>query len=321
MPSCRWDRSPAKPGSAGVAPVHALAAALSSGSTFERRALWRGAATMLAAWLSSCAPALSSFTPAHVTRVKGLQAEGGVDVSYSRGAVAQLIDVTRDLARGAGEAPLDEDQRRRLIQGATALLLSPPSVVSHIGLAVGVAEDAEVQGRLTSGGFRLGGRYQFLHQEEHGVDLSSGLGIGRIRSELVLLDTLDLVEFQPFVRFQFDVPILVGRSGEWYRWWAGPRLMFVTYDSGLSVELPPVEAADFEGSTIVAELDGHGVYVGAQAGVALGYQHVFLAVELTLAHFAAQADVGTSGTGSVGSVDLEGSGAVIHPGVALMLEF
>src|SRR5688572_4090435 len=46
----------------------------------------------------ACAPALSSFTPAHVAPRKHVQAEVGLDVSIPTGTIGHVVDVGEALA-------------------------------------------------------------------------------------------------------------------------------------------------------------------------------------------------------------------------------
>lgn len=277
---------------------------------------------LLAALLSiSCAPALSSFSPAHVPEKGHVQAEAGTDVSAPAGALSTLRSAGKSLEGSASDKPLSDDEQRELTRSAWALATNPPSLTTHLGVGVGLAENLELQGRLTSGAWRVAGRYQLLDQAEHGVDFTTGLGMGRFKSSLDALDILDVVEFDDFTRWQVDLLSAFGQHGDWYRWWGGPRVAFVTYEAGMSMTLPAIEEAGYAGSNTAIDLSGSGWYLGGQVGGALGYKRVFLAVELTVAQFLGGATLRTSGGDSLGTYRVDSSGLVVVPGVGLLGEF
>jgi hypothetical protein len=73
----------------------------------------------------------------------------------------------------------------------------------------------------------------------------------------------------------------------------------------------------------LASFEGHAIYYGGVAGVAVGYRYIFLALELTVAELVGSADVTavmTAATEPVArSADL--SGLVFYPTFGLMGEF
>jgi hypothetical protein len=77
-----------------------------------------------------------------------------------------------------------------------------------------------------------------VHGLEHGVDLSTGLGGAHYSYELPLSDQIPLLELKDYSRWQLDVPLLVGRHGDRYRWWAGPRMLVAFYGTELDFEQP-----------------------------------------------------------------------------------
>ena len=82
-----------------------------------------------------CAPALSSFTPAHVAPKKHVQAELGFDVSVPTGTITDVVDQGATLGNAARNREPTEDEQRQLFEAGAALGLNPPSLVSHVGVA------------------------------------------------------------------------------------------------------------------------------------------------------------------------------------------
>jgi len=88
--------------------------------------------------------------------------------------------------------------------------------------------------------------------------------------EIAAVDNvLAMIEIEDFVRWSIDLPIAVGEHGDWYRWWAGPRLIYTSGSQSMRLMLPgePEEAAsisttDVLGSSAAVDLDGLVVYPG-----------------------------------------------------------
>jgi len=252
------------------------------------------------------------MTPAEVAKPKHVQMEMGMDVSVPAGVLSDLVSAGEALADS--QTALDAEQQRRLLRAGTSLALNPPSANAHLGVGVGIGYGAELQGRLVSGGWRLGGRYQFLNAKDHGIDFSAGLGLGRT-SWSIGTDTFEpVLEFKDYSRWQFDLPLLFGTSGTWYRWWGGPRILLGSYSAGMKLT-PPTETQSYS-----VELTGTSAYLGGQLGGALGYKHIFLAAELTLVNFSTDAKLATHGAGA-GDFTTSVSGLVVYPAVGLMGDF
>ncbi|WP_437736336.1 hypothetical protein [Sorangium sp. So ce1335] len=271
---------------------------------------------LLCLWMCGCAPALSTFQPAHVADKGHVQAELGFDVSIPTGAIASLIDAGIVLADVAESRELSERERQTLFEAGGALALNPPSATPHVGIGYTALDRWELNLRYTTSALRLGTRYQILKRARDGVDLTAGVGVGRYVLGFPVVSVLDIVELDDFTRWQVDLPIQIGTAGTWYRVWGGPRLMFTTFDAGLTVNLP--ELTGYPGEREIASMSGTGLYVGGQAGVAFGYKHVFLGIELTLAELFTGGELSVLGEREV-EVDLDSF--VVYPTVGLMVEF
>lgn len=265
---------------------------------------------------SGCAPALSSFTPAHVAPRKHLQVEAGVDVSVPTGSIVEVIEAGETLADAGTERELTEDEQQRLFRAGAALALNPPSATPHLGIGYTLFDRFEVGARYSIGAWRLGVRYQALEQAKTGVDLSVGLGGARYVYEFPVSDQIPLLELKDFTRWQLDVPLLVGRHGDWYRWWAGPRLLFTFYGTELEFGQPSIPGVTTE-KVVLASLDGAATYLGGQLGGAIGYKYVFFGFELTCARFWTNAKLKLVDD----ERDLALESWIIYPGFALLGEF
>jgi hypothetical protein len=267
--------------------------------------------------LAGCAPALSSFTPAHVAKHKHVQAELGMDVSIPTGSLSALMDAGEVLANGAEERELTEAEQEKLFQAGAALALNPPSATPHIGVGYTLLERLELNGRYSIGAWRLGARYQILEQARHEVDLTVGLGGARYVYEFPIKDQIPVLTLEDFTRWQVDVPLLVGQHGDWYRWWGGPRALFTFYGTELTFHQPAIPGILDEEKAVLGSLDGSGNYLGGQLGGALGYKYVFFAFELTIAKFWTDATLKVLDREREVSID----SWIIYPGFALLGEF
>lgn len=264
---------------------------------------------------AGCAPALSSMTPAHVAEHKHVQAALAIDVSVPTSGISDAIDTGKKLAGTATQRPLTADEENQLFLAGASLVLNPPSVVPHIDVGYGLVKNFEIDGRLSTGAWRLGGRYQFLNKTDHGFDLSAGLGGGKYAFEFPVSNVIDVLELKDFERWQVDAVVLAGHRSDFHRVWAGPRLAMTWYSTSLEYTQPPL--AGFPPSQTLASFDGHGLYFGGQLGGAVGYRWVFLAFELTVAHFSNSANISARGN----SVEADGDGWIVYPAVGLLGEF
>jgi hypothetical protein len=268
--------------------------------------------------VSACAPPLSGFQPAHVPPAGHVQAEAGIDVSAPTGTISRTIDVGRGLVNAARQRALSDEERRRLIEAGASLALDPPSVVTHVAAAYAPLPGWELGLRYASGSLRLGGRTQLQSQDlatGHGFDLSVGLGISRQTVSFPVDSVLDYLTIDEFTRFTVDLPVLVGRRAPWYRTWGGARLSLSQYSGAMRLSLPATAGTPAE--LVAASVHGTGALVAMQGGAALGYQHLFLGFELTVARQFSGARLAAGGV----SQDVDLGGLIISPGLALMGEF
>jgi hypothetical protein len=259
---------------------------------------------------SACAPALSSFQPAHVPEKGHVQAELGMDVAIPTGTIHKAIDAAESLEAVAENRALTDSEKHAILEGGVNLATNPPAAIPHLGVAYAPFEHWELGLRFAASGWRVGARRQILEQERSGVDLSVGIGVGRAAFEPPVDNVLSTIEIDDFVRWNVDLPIAVGRHGDWYRWWAGPRLLYTSMSQSMTLSLP-AESAE------VAAISGSGFYVGAQGGAVFGYRWLFVGPELTLVQLFADAEV--EALGQSATVDLDSF--VVYPGLALLGEF
>ncbi len=258
---------------------------------------------------SACATALSGFQPAHVPDKGHVQAEAGVDVPIPTGAIAKSADAASELEELAETRTLTESEKQTIIEGAVNLAVSPPIPLAHVGAAYAPVESWEVGVRYAAAGWRLGVRRQILRQEVHGIDLTLGLGGGRAAIEPPVDNVLDTIEIEDFVRWNFDVPITLGKHGSWYRWWTGPRFVYSSMSQAMTLTLPGE-------SRELASISGDAFYVGGYFGAAFGYRAFFIGPELTLVELFGSAEVRALDT----TQDVDITTFIVYPALAVIVE-
>ena len=264
---------------------------------------------------AGCATPLSSFQPAHVPAPQHFQAESGVDVSFSPGGLQQIRDASRQVDKSSQQNQLTDAEKTTIVRGGAQLGLNPPAVIQHVGLAYSPVESWEVAARFCATGWRLGVRRQLANQDENGIDFTVGFGVGRAAFDPPVDDVFGTIRVDNFSRWNLDLPITLGQHGSGYRWWAGPRIVYSAMSQDMTVSLTGDEV-------VRGTIAGHGLYLGASLGVALGFRSVFVGPELTLAWLFGKAEVRASDTNNLNVVETVSTDAFIaYPGVAVMGEF
>ncbi|HEY4103885.1 MAG TPA: hypothetical protein VGM44_08340, partial [Polyangiaceae bacterium] len=259
----------------------------------------------------ACAPALSSFQPAHLPEPGHIQAELGADVSVSIGSVNSIVRASETLDKTAAERMLTDEEKREILTGGANLGLDPPAVIPHLGVAYSPLEHWELGLRFAASGWRASVRRQLLMQDESGVDVTIGVGFGRAIFDPPIHSVLSTLTVDDFSRWTLEFPVAIGQHGSWYRWWAGPRFLYAHTSQTMSLNVP------YDNVSVTGSMNGHALYVGGYAGLAFGYRTVFLGPEFTAAKLFGSAEV--SALGETQTLDIDSF--VIYPALALMGEF
>lgn len=262
-----------------------------------------------------CGVGLSSNQPAHVAAPGHLHTELGVDISYPTGTAPKVIDAAESVEEASNQRQLTEAEKRTILEGGAAIAMNPPAAIAHLGIDYGIAERWEVGARLATSGWRISSRRQLLLQAESGVDLSIGLGLGRAIFTPPVESVFEKLRVDEFSRWNLDVPVALGKHGSWYRVWGGPRVVFSWVSQTMTLTVDDFGTS--EPVRVTGAFSGRGLYLGGQAGAALGYRSFFIGPELTLAYVFGAADV--DALGSRQSVEV--SSLVVYPSFAFMGEF
>lgn len=262
-----------------------------------------------------CAPSLSTMKPAQVTGNQGNIVHGGIsiDTPIPLTGIFDIIQNTLDLSDvvlNGGE--LTDTQVQELLDGSAGLLLSSPGATFGAQFAYGINESWEVDAAINTSDFRLGGRFQFLHADDHSIDGTVGLGAAIGISSPSLPSPLDKVlSIDAATRILLDVPVTFGWSWDIGHFWFGTKLTYVHYTYDLNVEY-------ILGQYRAAGLTGNSFYLLGVLGGALGYKYVWVTAELSLGQLLGG---GTFDITSIGSRDVDTSGFLIVPSFGLMTRF
>ena len=272
---------------------------------------------------AGCAPSLATMQPAHVAPKGHFEATAAIEIGVPTGTVTRIINTGNNLSQTAiNNGDVTPDEERQIFDAGVNFAVSPISAGTHFALNYTVLDRWEVGVRYASAAWRLGSRYQFLRHEDGPFDMTLGLGVARQAVEIPLASTVEkILEIDDFTRYTVDASLQIGTSRGFYRVWAGPKFLYSRFDMGMRLAVPPgAQQPD------LATFEGNGVYYGGQGGAAIGWRHVFFAVELTLAEMSGHAKVTSilgprSGGADPIAHDTDVSGFVVYPAFGLIGEF
>ncbi len=266
----------------------------------------------LGALLSACAPVLSTLQPAAVTPQGDFRVAGGMGVSVPVGPLLEVIESGNSLSsRVKDNESLSEDEVKELWDAGVGLTLSPPSVASEAQVRYGFMPGWDAGLRMSPGAFRLDGRYQFMRSDQGSfLDGSVGAGISFYSLKLQPSEKAEkVIAIDDFKRTEVDVPLLFGWSGKLGHFWVGPKLMFMRYTTGMTLNLANDEQR-------AADVTGSGVIYALQVGGAVGYGFIWLAAEITVAGMSNHATITTPAE----ELSADFGGLILYPAVALLVE-
>ena len=288
------------------------------GNAIRRRPASWGVALLLLAPIASagCAAAvLSTGRPAHVADVGHFSSNVGVDLSVSLGALDSVVAAADAITQASNTSSLTDDQKRTVFEGGAHLGFNPPTVIPHAEVDYVPLPAWEVGVRIAGSGLRVATRRQILKQDVSGIDLTVGLGVERsLFTPQIDSDscTGTCVMIDSYERWNVDVSAVVGRHASWFRWWAGPRVLYSVMSESMTLTTP----AGGSNVSVTGSVDGRGFYLGACAGAAMGFRNLFVGPELTIAGLIGDADV--TALGSTTNATL--NSVVFAPAFAIMGE-
>jgi len=269
----------------------------------------RGSLVVACASLLGCGGAGPLLHPAQVLAAGDVRAVAGV---AARAAVGDLGDKLRDATNesvsqqqtGNGQISVDTTYA----QGALVAAAIAPDLSPVAGARVGVGGGFEGGILYTGRGARVDLRRAFPLHPGSAWALSVGLGLdgtfaGRQNNEIAGVDNENLFGFGA------DVPILLGwksTAGLYYAW-IGARVGYEHDTIQTRSSAPP------PGTEPPPDLVADRIAVGGLLGVAIGFRHLHVALEL-------EADYANV-WGSFGGVSASVAGLSLTPATAIWLDF
>lgn len=280
-------------------------------------------AAMLVLAASGCATSLSTRQAARTLDPGRFSADAAVGVGLPVGTIAQVGGVgvqqaQKLLAAVSAQTPyaVTEQDKQDLISAAVALLVNPPSVGWEGGVRAGVLENLDVGLRYSVNALRGDVKYRFFQdvKPESRLDVAAGLAVSRYLFSNPAFEVLEFIHLGEFSRWDIEVPVYVSREwGEWVRAYAAAKYIYSRTELDENLVATAEQATyltgiDFQLSDVV-----HTHFVGATAGLKVGYRWVYLVAEVT----------GGYALGSVRVLGAERSlaGLVLFPSLGVDVQF
>lgn len=255
-------------------------------------------AFVASASLAACGGSSPLLHPAHVEPEGVVVAGAGVSGQISLGAAEQAVLDARAASPQGPAGPEDRTYRR----GALSLASFAPGVAPWVGARVGLGGQNEAGLAYTGRALRVDARHAFGDER---LAFSAGAGahgVLRQRENDPGLAGLDLNEVSGY---GFDLPLLAGwqSSAGLIRAWGGLRFGYERLGGRVGLGEPDA-----------ARLSAWRTWGGGLVGLAMGFRHVYVALELDAAYHHAE--------GRLGEVrGLELNGLTLAPGGALLGRF
>lgn len=240
----------------------------------------RGASRVLAlvfaVFSGGCGGGLPLLHPAQTLPAGEVRAIGGVSANVAVGSVADDLRGAREIATrgdpGAGSVPY--------AKGALVAAVVAPGLAPFVAARVGVGHQFEGGIGYTGRSVRGDLRRSFEKKTENGnVALSVGVALSAPLYGRQSGSDLPNVDLKALHGYGGDIPVLVGfrSSGGLYQLWAGGRFG-VEHDIVSSITSEPT---DLPGPT---RLEATRVWGGGVVGLATGFRHIHVAIELDAAY-------------------------------------
>jgi hypothetical protein len=243
-----------------------------------RRAAKLGIAAV-AAHLVGCGGGAPLLHPARTLPAGDIRVASGVSANVAIGSLGDDVRNAREIAATNPEAPGAPGTNPAYAKGAIVAAAVAPGLAPFIGARVGVGN--EYEGGLAYTGRAV--RVDLRRSVDVGkVSFSGGLGLSAALYGRQAGTELPNVALGSLHGYGFDIPLLVGweSTGGLYKVWGGARGGFerdvvetlTSEPKSVTIGTPPIH------------LDANRYWGGAVAGIATGFNHVHVALELSAAY-------------------------------------
>jgi hypothetical protein len=266
---------------------------------------------------TGCASTLSTLQTARPVEPKHFQITAGYGAYLNTGTVAQVVEAGVNQVKVIKRAydtqepyALNSGEQRQLLSAGVALIVFPPSYSFEISARTGLMDNWDVGFRYSTNAVRLDTKYRLFHEDNgqslgngcpevttdpsecRSFDVAIGLGVSKHLFSGFLFEVLEFVKLDDFSRWDIEVPLYISKEfGEVFKLYGAPKYVY----SHTKLDEKLVEASNAMGT--VQGLDVrlpesiHSHFVGATGGLAIGYKHVHLMLEITAGYTFAKVPV------------------------------
>lgn len=242
------------------------------------------AAALLVAFASlgslvGCGGGAPLLHPARTLPAGEIRAAGGVSANIAAGSLGDDLRVARDNAARDPLVPGAPGTNPAYAKGALVAAAVAPGLAPFVAARVGVGNQFEGGLTYTGRAVRADLRRSF---DDGKVSLSLGLGLSAALYGRQQGSDLPNVDLKALHGYGFDIPVLVGweSNGGIYKVWGGARGGFERD----VVEAVTSEPKSVSIGTAPIHLDANRFFGGAVVGIATGFNHVHVALELSAAY-------------------------------------
>jgi hypothetical protein len=236
-------------------------------------------AALSAAALGGCGGGAPLLHPARTLPAGDIRVASGVSANVAAGSLGEDLRVARDIATKDPRAPGAPGSNPAYAKGALVAAAIAPGLAPFIGARVGAGNQFEGGLAYTGRAVRADLRRSF---DDGKVSLSLGLGLTAALYGRQQGSELPNVDLGSMHGYGFDIPVLVGweSNGGIYKVWGGARGGFERD----VVEILTSEPKSVTIGTAPIHLDANRYWGGAVVGIATGFNHVHVALELSAAY-------------------------------------
>lgn len=227
--------------------------------------------------VAACGGGSPLLHPAHALPAGDVRVAGGLSANVAAGALADDLKIARDIAARDPNAPGAPGQSPEYARGALVAAAVAPGIAPFVGGRVGIGQSFEGGLAYTGRSVRFDARRAF---ESGAFALSVGAGLSAALYGRDATTPLPNVELRALRGWGGDVPVVVGwrSAGGLYQVWGGARA---------GVERDIVDTISTEprpGIPGPIRLEATRIWGGGLVGLAMGFRHVHVAVELDVAY-------------------------------------
>lgn len=244
--------------------------------------LGRAAKLLIAAaavQLVGCGGGSPLLHPARTLPTGDVRAASGVSANVAVGSLGDELSVARDIAARDPQVPGEPGTNAAYARGAIVAAAIAPGLAPFVSARVGAGNRYEGGLAYTGRAIRVDMRRSF---DDGNVSLSAGLGLSATLYGRQTGSDLPNVDLGALHGYGFDIPLLVGweSAGGIYKVWGGARGGF---ERDVLEKLSSEPKSVSLGGTPI-HLDANRYWGGAVVGVATGFNHVHVALELSAAY-------------------------------------